>query len=209
EYEGINEYAYIERDGIRRSCKVFKEGGRTFIPSLSREVKPPSSARLIKEADLCLTSATTTVFLDFSARGSNLGRVYFRVLCDTCHGRQFVMLALKTNGPTFKGATFCRRSTSHIALQDYLTEKGRRSNEPLLTIKEEKRGTGSKGKLFKHGKYRHTASFTIVTKTLNDSYCPGYFGDVVAGMNVIDTAASSEYDIKEIMITQCGIVLEK
>ena len=35
----------------------------------------------------------------------------------------------------------------------------------------------------------------------------GYFGNVIAGIDVVDRAASSEFAIKDITISDCGIVL--
>ncbi|CAL4195230.1 unnamed protein product, partial [Meganyctiphanes norvegica] len=42
-----NKYVQVERNGIRRSCQVIIQGGKTYIPSLYKEVKLPCNAKLI------------------------------------------------------------------------------------------------------------------------------------------------------------------
>ncbi|CAL4091619.1 unnamed protein product [Meganyctiphanes norvegica] len=73
-------YAQVERDGILRSSKVYKEGGIIFIPNLSEDVEPPISSILIQEGELGLTSDSTTVFLDICDKYDKLlGRMFIRV----------------------------------------------------------------------------------------------------------------------------------
>ncbi|CAL4129736.1 unnamed protein product, partial [Meganyctiphanes norvegica] len=209
-------YAAVTRGGVLRCSKVQKEGGKITISKLSKEVKPPSNVTLIQEAQLGLTSATATVFLDISARGKRLGmvqvrpgerlgRVQVRVMGDRPEGQQFIMLALGTDGPSFKGANFGLMDT-HILLYEYATETGAKAKNAILNIPEwTQKDTASRGRLF--GDDKDAGSFLIMSKNSNERFS-GYFGDVISGMDVIDKAASPVYHITYITITDCGIVLD-
>lgn len=81
-------HAQVERNAILRSSKVIYEGKRILVPSLSKNVKPPTGSELMQEAKLRLTSSSMTVFLDLSVRGGcNLGRVEVRVFTDRPEGK--------------------------------------------------------------------------------------------------------------------------
>ncbi|CAL4229245.1 unnamed protein product, partial [Meganyctiphanes norvegica] len=202
-----DKYSVVERDGIRRSCLIFTEGGRMFIPNLSKKVQPTSYAKLIQESELGLTSTTTTVWMDLSACKCSLGRVFISVKGDRPHGRQFIMLALGTNGPTLKGVSFGGKYKFSIVVRNHVTESGSRSNTALLeTQKKEYYETPSRGRLFPAGS--DMTSFRIITRCMENSQWYGHFGDIIAGMEVIERAASDEYDITDITITECGIVLD-
>ncbi|CAL4060892.1 unnamed protein product, partial [Meganyctiphanes norvegica] len=203
-----DQYAQVTRDGTCRSCQTLKVGRRTYIGNFSKEVKPPSSAKLIQEDDLGLVSSTSTVWMDLSAHGSFLGRVHIRVMGNRPHGQQFLMLALGINGPTIMGAIFCYKDSYLIALRNYGTENGTLSNEPLLKkLKMEHTEKLLPGRLFTAYNV-NSASFRIITKSWEGETHPGYFGDVITGMEVIKIAASGEYDIRDIAISECGIVLD-
>ncbi|CAL4124837.1 unnamed protein product [Meganyctiphanes norvegica] len=201
------DYAQVERNGILRSCQVITEGGRTLIPTLCKEVTPPSSAELIKlEAELYLNFATTTMWMDLSARGQSLGRVYISVMGDRPQGRQFIMLAIGIQGQSLKGAPFSKKCSNYIELCDYVTESGTHSDKPLVTTKKwDNSETLSRGRIFLADK--ETAAFRIMIKDRSSTF-PGYFGEVITGLEVIDRAASDEYYIAEIIISECGIVLD-
>ncbi|CAL4187928.1 unnamed protein product [Meganyctiphanes norvegica] len=160
------------------------------------------------EPELSLTSATTTVFMDIAARGESLGRMYIKVFTNRPHGQQFLMLARGTEGPTFKGAIFNYKEHDCIELWHYVMENGSLSNAPLLTtLKEEHYEAPARGMLFPCplGSI-DKASFTIMTKDWDLGLMPGYFGNIVEGMNVIDIIASDMYDdMNQIMITDCGM----
>ncbi|CAL4087270.1 unnamed protein product [Meganyctiphanes norvegica] len=205
-----DKYAQLERDGIVRSCQIIREGGKTFVPNLSKEVKPPSSAKLIKQAELRLTSttSTTTVWMDLSALGCSLGRVRISVMGNRPHGQQFIMLSLATDGPTFKGATFGGKTNTCIALYDYVTEKGSLARDGLLTtLKKEHYGKVSRGRIF--AAWYNKSSFVLFLNDSDKSEYPGYFGDIITGMEVLDKATSDEYNIKDITISDCGILLDE
>ncbi|CAL4168676.1 unnamed protein product [Meganyctiphanes norvegica] len=199
-------YAQVERNGTRRSCKVLTEGERTFILSLSKEVNPPCSAKLIQEVELGLNSSISTVWMDLSALGRTLGRVFISVMGDRAHGRQFIMLALGSNGPTLKGATFAAKNSGYIGLHEYVTETWSRSHEPIITtMRTEHYDAASRGMIFPVGV--DTTAFWIMTKNWTNTRYYGYFGSVINGMEVIDRIASDEYDVTDIYISECGIVL--
>lgn len=216
--EEENKYAQVIRNGIQRSCKIFSEVGRTFIPSLTKDLKPPSSAIIINEADIGLTSATTIVFMDLSGNGHYLGRIYLRIFSDKHHGQQFLMLALGTTGATFKGATFDQLHTFPIVIKEYVTERGMLSNNLLIKPMKENENPGKilRGRLFIKFMLT-TLSFQIETTSFPNSPEEwGYFGDVISGMDIIDRAvseygkvqvASSSINLSDITISECGIVL--
>lgn len=209
-----DKYVMLERRGTFRSCKVLIEEGKTLVPNLSCEVKPPSSAHIIREAELQLRSGShagfVTVFMDINACGCNLGRVYINVFANRPYGQQFVMLALGSKGPTFKGASFQNRwGQEMVGLLDYVEEDNSLSNMPLLgSLKEEYFETPCRGMLFPYQQEEDDAlgSFMICTKD-TESRSFGYFGTVISGMEVIDRIGSTKFKIKSISIRECGIVL--
>ncbi|CAL4067500.1 unnamed protein product [Meganyctiphanes norvegica] len=201
-----NKYAQVERNGIQRSCLVMIHARKMFIPTLSKDVKPPFNAKLIHEPELDLTSATSTVWMDLSACGCSLGRVFIRVMGDSAYGQQFIMLILGTNGPSHKGATFGFKSEDNIGVNQYTTESGSQSNESLLNLKKEDYEMLKKGRLFPTIGV-NKASFGIMTKDRQRT-CFGYFGEIITGIEVIDKIASDEYNITDITISECGIVLD-
>ncbi|CAL4089306.1 unnamed protein product [Meganyctiphanes norvegica] len=172
-----------------------------------------------QENELVLTtSGTTIVFLDISADNINLGRVYIRVLCDTPHGQQFIMLALRTDGPSLKRAKLWIKAYS-IQMNFYLTESGSSSDEPLLTtLKSAQNGQFHeymRGMLFGGPWGRvNSGEFWLITGNTNQCRRPAYFGDVVDGMAVIDAAIEAGnrtglgYGSKtEIIISESGFIL--
>ncbi|CAL4202736.1 unnamed protein product, partial [Meganyctiphanes norvegica] len=201
-----NKYVQVVRNGVHRSCQVIIQGGKTYIPTLCKEVNPPCNAKLIHENELGLTSDSTTVWMDLSANGDSLGRVLIRVMGDSAYGQQFLILILGTNGPSLKGATFDYKYIDSIGLEKYITEGGSRSDESLLSLKKEDYEMLKRGRLFPKNSPTK-ASFVIMTLD-RYSTCYGYFGEVITGMEVIDRAASNVYDITNITISGCGIVVD-
>ncbi|CAL4158875.1 unnamed protein product, partial [Meganyctiphanes norvegica] len=158
---------------------------------------------------LGLTCSTKTVFLDLSARGQSIGRVFIRVMGDRPHGQQFIMLVLGTEGPTYKGTKFTVESCGNfgIGIQKYITESGPISDEPLLaTLKPVKYDIGLRGWLVPN--WSEKGTFMIVTQNKEKNRFHGHFGDVITGLEVIDRAASSEFNITDVTISECGIVLD-
>ncbi|CAL4124500.1 unnamed protein product, partial [Meganyctiphanes norvegica] len=202
-------YAQVVRKGIRRSSKTFIEGYETVIPSLSREVNPPRSAVLLEESEMCLNSESTIVFMDLSVGNSNLGRLYIQAFGDRPRGKQFIKLALGTEGPTFKGSkSFVK--WGNVALEEYVTETGLPSKKPLITThREDHYGKRLRGRLFPWTGlgFTDTAGFEIIRWNDEEDESHGYFGYVVAGMNVIERAIS-RYGIDEVTVSDCGIVLD-
>ncbi|CAL4199293.1 unnamed protein product, partial [Meganyctiphanes norvegica] len=200
-------YAQVLGNGIRRTSKVFIEGSKMFIPNLSKDVQPTSSARLIQEAELGLTSATTTVFMDLSAQGQCLGRIFIKVKGDRPHGQQFIMLILGSNGPTFKGAPFTYKDRKNIGMREYITESGTKSTKSLLTtLVVEHPQKPLRGMLF--SKWSQSGSFDIFTDIVRTWQFHGHFGDIISGIEVVDRAASSEFNITDVIISECGIIIE-
>ena len=76
--------------------------------------------------------------MDLSGNGHALGRVYISVFGHIPHGEQFIKLILGIEGPTFKGATFWHsRSDNHIAVREYIDERGWKRHTPLITLNRE------------------------------------------------------------------------
>ena len=144
--------------------------------------------------------------MDLSALGNSLGRVYISVKGNVMEGQQFVMLALGTDGPTFKGATFGRKDNDTINLYEYVTETGSKSSKALITTSKQQ-GSNEiprRGGLFS---IFDTQSYVYIMITATNTAYDGNFGQVISGMDVVDKAASSKYAITDITISECGIVL--
>lgn len=199
-------YAQVERNGILRSSKVIFKGSRTIVPCLSKDILPSTSADLMQEAELCLTLSTMTVFLDISVSGGlSLGRIQIRVLSNRPAGKQFVMLALGTDGNSYKAATFGYKTNGCIGLEKYLTEGHRKAECALVSMRKENDALAARGRLFTRSIYK--AGFIIITKDWEASW-HGYIGDVLTGLEVVDRAASDEFANTNIIISNCGIVIE-
>lgn len=198
-------YAQVTKNGVTRASKVIVESKLAFIASLSKDTVAPSSAVLIKEAELGLTSYTTTIFLDLCSRGGSiLGRIQFRVMTSRPSGKQFVMLALGTEGATYKGAYFHDKYNCCFGLRDYVTEDKAKASNSLVSMKQENYVKPVRGRVFLLGV--GMGGFIIFTKDYDKNYY-GYLGDVVNGLEVMDRVASDEFPITEIMVSNSGIVL--
>lgn len=198
-------YAQVQRSEIIRSSKIVNEGGRMFIQSLTKELKPVSSAKLLKEAELGLTSASTKVFLELSAPGCRLGRVILNVRGDRSYGRQFVMLALGTEGRSYKKAMFSVINSDNIQLRDYVTETGSHSTLAVFSpLKPSQNETMSRGKLICPSPGNST--FRIMTKDRDQEYAY-QFGNVIEGMDIVDRIFSQEFSITDICVSDCGIII--
>lgn len=195
----------FKRNGLLLCSKDLSEIGKATMPNLLTEDKLSVYAPLIIEDELNLASATTTtVFLDFSAHGNYLGRVYIRVFSNRDRGKLFVMLALGINGQTLKGANFTYKCSNRIQLMNCVTENNSKSSDLLLPVKYEHYDKVSKGSLSKCG----PGGFQIFTQDLSISKsCSACFGQVIAGLEVIDRVVSAEFSITDIIISDSGIIL--
>lgn len=198
-------YVQVEMRGVLRSSRVFEENGSVYILCLSREV-PPNSSRLMKEEKLGLDSTTIKVFLDISEGGNTLGQVFISVFNNTYHGQYFIEMVLGINGLSIKGTNFIKRNTNFVQLEDYMTEDGSKEKIPFTSYDENQKHTRPiKGMLSPNG-----TSFIIWKNDGGrgrDSKWPYHFGTIDSGMNVIDTIASRNMGVTEIIISGCGIVL--
>lgn len=115
------------------------------------------------------------------------------------------MLALGIDGNSFKGSNFGYKFGNTIRLNEYITEGNTKADAALLTVETAQTAKCLRGRIFKS--VTNKPGFLLMTDDCDLSfYC--HIGDVLTGLKVVDQVASDKFAITDIIITNCGIVLD-
>lgn len=201
--------------------KLRIEGGRFHLPALRRGPKPTnqeSRALPLRCFKSCQDAASTLVFLDLSWRGKSHGRLYIRLTGDTLRGRQFLSLCIGEGGVSFRGTRFHRvwwkgLPGEHVWTGDY--EKGDGSGgKTLLSSNSQVQVPAGREVPISVGlvagryeKENLSSIFRIYTREEKEVRDEGGFGQVEFGLDVVKEAVRLR-DISDVMISDCGLVVE-
>ncbi|XP_071536323.1 uncharacterized protein [Panulirus ornatus] len=156
------------------------------------------------------------VFLDLTAGGRRLGRIYIRLWGNLRRAQHFLALCMGTHGPSYRGSKFeevYSRGLKGECLHagPYLTQRGELSAQGVMDnlewdgkFKSPQRagmvvGAGS-------GRPDRDACFDICTieNPARNFACP--FGEVVGGWEVV-TAAVNHRPVRQVTMQEVGVVI--
>ncbi|XP_045583189.1 uncharacterized protein [Procambarus clarkii] len=196
------------------------EGKRIHVHSL-QQLYPTSGTRAVplKFVKFCIDSTSALTFLDLSWGCSFRGRVYIRLIGNTVRGRQFLKLCTGEMGPSFHNSHFHRvwwkgLPGEHIWGGDYDQGNGSGGTSIMESTENEKsHAFGRKSPVIAglvagcYEKEKPSSLFRIYTKDDKSADEEAAFGQVEYGLNVID-AALTQNNINDVVISDCGVVIE-
>nr|XP_045614344.1 uncharacterized protein LOC123768093 [Procambarus clarkii]XP_045614345.1 uncharacterized protein LOC123768093 [Procambarus clarkii]XP_045614346.1 uncharacterized protein LOC123768093 [Procambarus clarkii] len=154
------------------------------------------------------------VFLELSAGGRCLGRVYIQLKSHLRRAQQFLALCLGTLGPSFVGSSIgsagnMDQVNEYIAVDYYIDQNGERRQHNLLTdvnTDDQHQGPATEGTLAALNVRSNLFGFVIYTRGQPGGYpqCP--YGQVSSGLEVVQTAIRHD-PVTEVTITDCGLVI--
>lgn len=203
-----------KQDGCHFS-KITLQDGELFLHPLLRQALP-IHARSIQHSDIVniLDYSSTMAFLDLAWAGSTKGRVAIWLTPDTGLARQFVLLCMGLQGPTYTNTKFFEVEDKDqpgecMVGGDYETNDGEGGTSLLPDLGGEYRRSsraGAVGSWWGPEDHR-SAQFYILTRDLPEGqWCSRVFGEVASGLDVL-RAATSHGNITEVTVVDCGIVL--
>ncbi|CAL4184298.1 unnamed protein product, partial [Meganyctiphanes norvegica] len=157
------------------------------------------------------------VFLDVTANGKNLGRIYIRLWSHLRRAQNFLELCLGTSGISYKQAkfnTFTRVNTPGETMDggDYISADNPSVFESKSHLKNLEWGGDyakprQRGMILGAGagKSEHDARFAICTKDDPGQVFQCPFGEVVAGLSVVDKAIQLKSENTK--ISDAGLVV--
>ncbi|XP_045583176.1 titin homolog [Procambarus clarkii] len=215
----LNEIVAIHEGPSTRFSVPTVRGGRIHLHCLTSSVPVESSQKLPLECfKSCLDKNSSLAFLDLSWNGSPQGRIYIRMTGDTVRGRQFLMLCTGEMGPSFCNTHFHRvwwkgYPGEHIWGGDI--NHGDGSGAVTLISDFDSEQTTELGRSVsitaglvagRYEKKNPSSIFRIYTKDAKNTE-EAAFGQVEFGLDIIQKAVSHN-NIHDVIISDCGIVLE-
>ncbi|XP_045112905.1 uncharacterized protein LOC123505537 [Portunus trituberculatus] len=212
-------YAADQIPDTKLFSELRAEGGRFHLHALrkGRPTKPEARALPLQCFKSCQDATSRLVFLDLSWGGQCHGRLYIRLTGDTLRGRQFVSLCTGEKGGSFRGTRFHRvwwkgLPGEHVWTGDCESNDGsggktHSSSSIEAQIPAAREVSVSAGLVA--GRYEKNLStiFRIYTQGEKDMKDEAGFGQVEFGLNVVKQAVNLK-DISEVVISDCGLVLE-
>lgn len=171
--------------------------GRLLLHSLAE----PAISRLSLQVP-------SEVFLELSAGGRCLGRVYINLWCHMRQAQQFLTLCMGTLGPSLLGTKASEKVRNVIVFRSAVDRNNQSAPQALLMglewggqhSKTESEGliTGMAG--------NNGIAFGICTQGQTNAAMNAPFGNVVTGLEAAKEAFQHN-PVTEVTITDCGIVL--
>ncbi|XP_064119464.1 uncharacterized protein LOC135224415 isoform X2 [Macrobrachium nipponense] len=202
-------FALQEKDNTRRSAKITIEKGELLMYSLQDEDEPTPKAYYVQYEDvLGLAISKSTVFLDLETKGLSVGRVFI-LLTDS--GRYYNIHKHFTGGSG--------ESYSGTPLQ--MANRGQLWERAVCGYQISEVENGDVGDHCLESRYAIPSNNGAVW-LLNNSrtppligihmgpFMPNYnihLGNVEEGMDILSDAIHWSEDIKDVKISQCGLVL--
>lgn len=201
-----------------RQARLRWEGGRLHMYALSSRCEKPQLTLQLSVVESVLQESPE-VFLDLSAEGRRLGRVYIQLWGHLRRARHFLALCLASLGPSFRGSKFSKveskdKAGECLRVSHYLSAEGTMSAMGLMEGLE----WGGDHCLPKRaglvvaasgGKLEYDGCFDICTRDhpAKKFSCPfGEVGGGAEGMEVVREAARHE-PVTEVFISEVGVVL--
>ena len=158
------------------------------------------------------------VFLDLSWGGKSHGRLYIRLTGDTLRGRQFICLCTGEEGISFRGTPFHRvwwkgLPGEHVWTGDYENYDGSGGRIHSISSSQLQVPAGQETTIFaglvagRYEKENFSSIFRIYTRGEKEATDEAGFGQVEFGLDVVEEAIRLR-NISEVMISECGLVLE-
>ncbi|KAK4322592.1 hypothetical protein Pmani_006670 [Petrolisthes manimaculis] len=198
----------VEGPAGLRCARLDYLDGRLLLHCLARPTDTRLSLQLPSE-----------VFLELSADGRCLGRVYIHLWNHLRRAQQFLALCLGTLGPTYLGARASKVINKNVEREMFIFEYHMESNKassgrPIFTdlewgsnyVKPVKEGILMTFEPGRGAATSMTTSFGICTREQPGGVCTCPFGEVVSGLEVVKAAVTHD-PVTEVIITHCGLVL--
>ncbi|XP_066970433.1 uncharacterized protein [Macrobrachium rosenbergii] len=202
-------FALREKDNERRSAKITIENGELLLKSLQDEDEPIPKAYYIQYEDvLGLAISKSTVFLDLETKGLSVGRVFILL---TDNGKYYNIHEHFTGG----------RGGSYSGTPLQIANKGQLWERAVCGYQISEAVSGDVADHCLDRRYVIPSNNGAVW-LLNSSRTPPLIGihtgpclinygeqlgNVIEGMDILSDAIHWSEDIKDIMVSQCGLVL--
>ncbi|KAK8729912.1 hypothetical protein OTU49_008383 [Cherax quadricarinatus] len=203
-------------DDDGRRAKMAWEDGRLHMYALGDNIDDAHFMIRLSVLQSVIPEDTPEVFLDLTARGRRLGRVYIRLWGHLRRAQHYLALCMGTHGPSYRGAKFeevYSRGLKGECLHGgpYLTPNGDLSAQGVMDNLEwegKYKGRQRKGLVVGAGSGRpdRDSCFDICTieNCSRDFACP--FGEVVAGWEAV-LAAVNHKPVREVTMQEVGVVV--
>lgn len=189
----------VNSQRVKLDCR----DGRLLLHSLAQHVDTHLSMQLPSE-----------VFLELSAGGRCLGRVYIQLWSHLRRAHQFLALCLGTLGPSHVGASFksvsdMDKERETIWCTEYCSPGGGTGYRALMLDMEWDGEYGSEprqGLVVAYSNDVNNYGFGICTRGKPGANFSSPFGQVSSGLEVVQSAVRHD-PVTEITITDCGLVI--
>ncbi|KAG7168527.1 Peptidyl-prolyl cis-trans isomerase B-like 2, partial [Homarus americanus] len=209
-----------EKSSGKKFSHLTVNGGRIFLHCLTGTLTLKEARQLPLECfKSYLDGAASLTFFDLSWDGACQGQVYIRLTGDTVRGRQFLDLCTGEKGVSFQKTPFHRiwwkgHPGEHIWGGDY--EQGDGSGGASVSNNSDIDKAGILGRAVpitaglvagRYEKKNVSSIFRIYTREAKGVIEEAAFGQVEFGLDVIQRAINQK-NIKDVIISDCGVVLE-
>lgn len=210
-------YAVHYDKGCSRSAKFSIKGDYLYLHHLENK-SPPANAYTLEYKDVLglVDNSSTLTFLELSAGGSTLGRLHILLVPDTPRARNFALLCTGEKHHSYANTSLLWARHKGQAMEgvwggDYEMDDGEGGAALVrgLTTGGEYRRPWTAGTvegLWWKGDAQG-AQFLIYTRDNPGKVCERAFGVVERGLGVLVRAINRYPDIKQVKVTDCGLVI--
>ncbi|XP_064119467.1 uncharacterized protein LOC135224416 isoform X2 [Macrobrachium nipponense] len=202
-------FALLESNNTRRSAKITIENGELLVYSLQDEDEPIPKAYYVQYEDvLSLTISKSTVFLDLETKGLSVGRVFILLtdngIANNIHGH-----FTGGSGESYLGTPLQIANKGQLwerAVCGYKVSEAISGNVAAHSLNKNNVKHSNSGVVWLLDQYRtppligiHSGPFMPNNGT--------QVGNVEEGIDILSDAIHWSEDIKDLMVSQCGLVL--
>ncbi|XP_042217008.1 uncharacterized protein LOC121862751 isoform X1 [Homarus americanus] len=203
-------------DDDGRRARLSWEEGRLHMFALGEDIDDAHFMIKLAVVQSIIPQDSPEVFLDLTAKGRPLGRVYIKLWGQLRRAQHYLALCMGTHGPSYRGAKFeevYSRGLKGECLHGgpYLTPRGDLSAQGVMDNLEwdgKFKGPQQKGLLVGAGSGRpdRDSCFDICTieNTFRSFACP--FGEVTGGWDTV-LAAVAHRPVREVTMYDVGVVM--
>lgn len=210
--------AKLDTNGGVKYARLSVDGGRVHIHAVEAITEVEGARALpLENVKSILDVSSTLTFLELSWGGNIRGKIYIRLLGNTIRGRQFLLLCLGEQGPSFKNSNFHRiwwkgLPGEHIWGGDYTQGDGSGGAgliqnygniQPAIPAVPVNKGLVAG----RYEKEKISSIYRIYTKDAKDAKEEAAFGRVEFGIQLIESAMKHN-NVKDVTISDCGVVVD-
>ncbi|XP_066970466.1 uncharacterized protein [Macrobrachium rosenbergii] len=202
-------FALQEKNSKRRSAKITIENGELLLYSLQDEDEPIPKAYYVQYEDvLSLANSKSTVFLDLGTKGLSVGRVFI-LLTDKGRANNIHGHFTGGSGESYLGTPLQIGNKGQLwerAVFGYQVSEAVSGNVAAYSLKKNNVIQSNRGLVFLLNTSRTPPLIGIHT----GPYMPNsgsHVGTVEEGMAILSGAIHWSEDVKDIIVSQCGLVL--